>query len=67
MRFVRREDGNLFWAKRRKIKQSTFPSDAYITEDFARAIQEGRKAPIEAMTKEREELGMDNIQINQSN
>jgi len=42
-------------------------SDAYITEDFARAIQEERKVLIKAMTKAREELGMDNTKINQNN
>jgi len=42
-------------------------SDAYITEDFARAIQEERKVLIKTMTKAREELGMDNTKINQNN
>lgn len=39
VRFISREDRNLVWAKRGKIKQSTVHSDAYMTEDFARAIQ----------------------------
>ncbi len=40
MRFVSREDRNFVWAKRGQIKQSTVHADAYITEDFARAIQD---------------------------
>ena len=63
VRFVSREDRNLVWAKRGKIKQSTVHSDAYITEDFARAIQEERKVLIKAMIKARDELGMDNVKV----
>ena len=63
VRFVSREDRNLVWEKRSKIKQSTVLSDAYITEDFARAIQEERKVLIKAMIKAREELGMDNVKV----
>ena len=40
VRLVRREDRNLVRAKRGKIKQSTVPSDAYLTEDFARATHQ---------------------------
>ena len=61
VRFVSREDGNFVWAKPSKIKQSTVYSDAYITEDFARAIQEERKVLIKSMIKARDELGMDNV------
>jgi len=43
VRFVSREDRNAVWAKGDKIKQSDVHTDAYITEDFARAIQEERK------------------------
>ena len=63
VRFVSREDRNLVWAKRGKIKQSTVHSDAYITEDFARAIQEERKVLIKAMIKARDESGMDNVKV----
>lgn len=63
VRFISREDRNLVWAKRGKIKQSTVHSDAYITEDFARAIQEERKVLIKAMIKARDELGMDNVKV----
>ena len=38
-------------------------SDAYITEDFARGIQEERKVLIKAMIKARDELGMDNAKV----
>ena len=63
VRFVSREDRNLVWGKRGKIKQSTVQSDAYITEDFARAIQEERKVLIKAMIKARDESGMDNVKV----
>jgi len=63
MRFVSREDRNLVWAKLGKIKQSTVYSDAYITEDFAGAIQEEREAVIKAIIKARDELGMDKVKV----
>ena len=63
VRFVSREDRNVVWAKRDKIKQSNAHTDAYITEDFARAVQEQRKVLIKAMTKAREDLGMDNVKV----
>ena len=43
-RFVCREDRDRVWLERGKIKQSTTYPDAYITEDYARAIQEERKS-----------------------
>ena len=46
LRFVSREDRNVVWAKRDKIKQSNVHTDAYITEGFASAIQEERKVLI---------------------
>ena len=63
VRFVSREDGNFVWAKPSKIKQSTVYSDAYITEDFVRAIQEEGKVLIKTMIKARDELGMDNVKV----
>ena len=42
-RFVCREDRDRVWLERGKIKQSTTYPDAYITEDYARAIHEYRK------------------------
>ena len=62
VRFVSREDRNLVWAKRGKIKKSTAYTDAYITEDFARAIQEERKVLIKAMFNAKG-LGVDNAKV----
>ena len=45
------------------MKQSTVQSDAYITEDFARTIQEERKVLINKMIKARDEIGMDNVKV----
>ena len=42
---VCREDRDRVWLERGKIKQATTYSDAYITEDYARSIQEERKIP----------------------
>ena len=43
-RFVCREDRDCVWAERGRIKRSTTYTDAYITEDYAKAIQEERKS-----------------------
>ena len=51
VRFVSRENRNLFSGKQGKIKKSTVHSDAYIIEDFARAIQEEREVLIKAVMK----------------
>ena len=37
--FISRQDRDLIWQNRGKIKNSDNYPDAYITEDFARAIQ----------------------------
>jgi len=42
---------------------STAPADAYITEDYARAIQEERKVLIKAMMKAREEHGLSHAKV----
>ena len=39
-RFISREDRNLIWQHKGKIKHSPNHPDAYITEDFAKMIQE---------------------------
>jgi len=52
VRFVSGKDKNLVWVKQGKIKKSTVHSDAYIIEDFARAIQEEREVLIKAMIKQ---------------
>lgn len=53
-RFISREDRNQIWQNRGKIKHSDNYPDAYITEDFAKAIQDERKVLIKAMMKARE-------------
>ena len=63
VRFVCREDRNLVWLNRIKIKQYAVYPDVYITEDFARAIQEERKVLIKAMMKAKDELGMNNVKV----
>ena len=45
-RFICRQDRDLIWQNRGKIKNSDNYPDAYITEDFARAIQLERKTLI---------------------
>ena len=40
-RFVGREDRDKVWSVRGKVKKSITHADAYITEDYARAIPEG--------------------------
>ena len=51
------------WLNRSKLKRSAVYRDAYITEDFARAIQEERKVLIKAMMKSMDELGMNNFKV----
>lgn len=46
-----------------KIKHSPNYPDAYITEDFAKAIQEERKVLIWAMLKARENEGLSNAKV----
>ena len=38
-------------------------ADVYITQDYARAIQEERKVLIKAMMKAREELGLNDTKV----
>jgi len=57
-RFVCRKDRDKVWSVRGKLKDSTTHADAYITEDYARAIEEERKVLIKAMMKAREEHGL---------
>ena len=49
VRFVCREDRDKVWSVRGKIKKSMIHTDAYITQDYARAIQEERKVLIKSM------------------
>ena len=62
-RFVFREDRDRVWLERGKVKQSSSYSDAYITEDYARAIQEERKKLIKAMMKARDDHGLKNAKV----
>ena len=50
-RFVCREDQDTVWSKRAKIKELSVRRDAYITEDYKKAIQKERKVLIKAMMK----------------
>jgi hypothetical protein len=62
-RFVSREDRDDVWRNKAKLKNSSCYNDAYITEDFARAIQEERKILIKAMMKARREHGMRDAKV----
>ena len=62
VRFVSREDRELVWSKRGKIKQIHQLEEAYITEDCARAIQKERQILIKAMMKARND-GIDNVKV----
>ena len=62
-RFVSREDRDEAWRNRGKLKHSVDHTDAYVTEDFARAIQEERKTLIKAMMKARNEHGLTNAKV----
>ena len=53
----------MVWSKRGKMKHSTNFNDAYMTEDYARAIQIERKVLIKAMVKAREEQGIENATV----
>ena len=57
-RFVCREDRDLVWSREKDRKNSTTYQDAYITQDYAKAIQQERRTLIKAMKKARA-LGFD--------
>ena len=57
-RFISHEDRDVVCKNRSRIKNSDNHTNAYITEDYARAIQEERKVLIKAMIKAREEQGL---------
>jgi len=56
-RFVCREDKNLVWSKKKRLQDSANYEDAYITLNYARAIQKERRLLIKATIKARG-LGM---------
>ena len=62
-RFVSREDCDEVCKNRSKIKNSGNHTDAYITEDFAKAIQEERKILIKVMLKARNEHGIRDAKV----
>ena len=62
-RFISREDRDLIWKNRSKINSSGNHLNSYITEDFARAIQEERKILIKAMMKARNERGIHDTRV----
>lgn len=62
-RFISREDRDLIWKNRSKTKSSGNHPNSYITEDFARAIQEERKILIKAMMKARNERGIHDAKV----
>jgi len=62
-RFVCREDRDKVWSVRGKLKESIIHADAYITEDYARAIQEERNISIKTMMKAREEHGLSDAKV----
>ena len=62
-RFISREDRDVVWKNRSRIKNSDNHTNAYITEDYARAIQEEGKVLIKAMMKAREEQGLHDAKV----
>ena len=62
-RFVCREDQDKVLSVRGKLKESMTHADAYITQDYARAIQEERKVLIKAMMKAREKHGLNDAKV----
>ena len=63
VRFVCRKDRDKVWSVRDKVKESMTHADAYITQDYARAIREERKVLIKAMIKAREEHGLNDAKM----
>ena len=57
-RFACPEDGDLVWSRKKDLKNSTTYQDAYITQDYAEAIQQERPFLIKAIKKARA-LGFD--------
>lgn len=62
-RFISRQDRDKVWSKRGKIKESSVHRDAYITEDYARAIQKEREVLIKAMLKARNEHNLTQAKV----
>ena len=62
-RFVCWEDRDKVWSVRGKLKECMTHADAYITQNYARAIQEERKVLIKAMMKACEEHGLNDAKV----
>lgn len=62
-RFVCREDRDRVWSQKGKIKKSTTYTDAYITENYAKAIHDEKRKLIKAMMKARDEHGLRNAKV----
>ena len=60
-RFVCREDRDKVFARKKEIKESTRFKDAYITADYAKAIQDERRMLIKAMFKAKEQGSEANV------
>ena len=57
------EDRDKVWSVGGKVKESMTHADIYITQDYARAIQEERRVFIKAMMKAREEHGLNDAKV----
>jgi len=57
-RFVCREGKDLVWSKKKRLQDSDNYEDAYITLDYARAVQQERRLLIKAMIKARGPRGL---------
>ena len=62
-RFISREDREPNWRNGSKTKSSGNHPNSYITEDFARAIQEERNFLIKAMMKARNERDIHDAKV----
>ena len=62
MRFISREDRELVWSKRGTVKQLHQLEEAYITGDYAQAIQKERQILVKAIMKARND-GIDNVKV----
>ena len=63
VRYVCQEDRDKVWSVRDKVKEAMTHADVYITQDYARAIQEERRVLIKAMMKAREEHGLNDAKV----
>ena len=53
-RFLSREDRDVVFRERNRLKDSSRAKDVYITQDYAKAIQQERKVLTKAMFQEKE-------------